>query len=583
MACSATNIRVTAKPAASPQQLSRRRYSDESTEKHSRARSQCSTPGLNAGTEHCRSLALSATTRKRRRLDEAGTALADVQPSEWLLSSTQQPSAAALPATSPLVSSRDNLGSPLVIPRVRLRSKSLVSTPITSPEAKPSDAEAAVSDLLQAQLSQLMKAFSCKGKVSGMLSNAEIKERDLRQWLQRRQQFRRQDARSLADIDLRRVSVALQTASPLTSSLGFRFAVPGKNGTWLVSNLKGFKSSPVRALPVKNNVSWHTYVHNYSVNVVESSDGFVLRVQRESDTQTQAVQIEKCLRSAKASGLKAWPAGPVTLTTSSNRKKKGRVLRRETELLPAVIMRPMSSASEPRWTLIYLHGMGETALDNYADKPHYFHCDSISLKVLTPTAPFRELGSQDTYWEQVSKSQAARTGRKWELKRFNSWFDYLTDSGGKREDQIDQASLAEVREIIHGMIRHEAELLGGRFDRIILGGKSQGCCTALDALLRFPERLGGFVGVVGHLLSCTPLSKDSPQQSIGLHFFNEPQDEMMRWSWVKPSFERLKASGYNVHSRRCKDPEDHGHWVDGIEGRWIRSGLTRICDSSNDS
>lgn len=540
--------------------------------------------------------------RKRRRIDEAGTAIADVQPSRSLLcTTTKQPGTAALPESSPRLSSQECLGSPLVTPRVRQRSKTLVSMPVTtSPLAAPrsrlrrkslasmsvatprteiSHVELTVSDLLQAQLSQLMKEFSRQGLVSGKLSATEIKEQHLRQWLQCRKQFRRQDLGNLANIDLRKVSLALQQASPLKSSLGYRFIVPGDNGTWLVSNLKGFKSSTVCKLSIKNNVSWHTYVHSYSVNIVDSSDGFVLRVQRASDTQTHTVQIEKRSRSTEASGSKAWPSGPVTLTTGSNRKS-GRVLRRASQLLPAVIMRPVSSASEPRWTLIYFHGMGETAFDNYAGKPHYFHCDAINLKVIAPTAPFRELGSQDAYWEKVSKSQAARTGRKWELKRFNAWFDYLTDHGGKREDKIDQASLAEVREIIHGMIQHEAELLGGRFDRIILGGKSQGCCTALDALLRFPKQLGGFVGVVGHLLSCTPLSKESPQHSVPLHFFHEPQDEVMQWSWVKPGLQKLRASGYRVHSRRCKDPEDHGHWVDGIEGRWIRSAVTSICDSS---
>lgn len=567
MAVSATTSRVAAKPAASP----------KSTEKHSRIPLQCSTRGSNAGTVPCRS---AASSRKRRRIDEAGTAIADVQPSGPLpCTATKQRSPVALPESSPRLVSRECLGSPLVTPRVRHRSKFLASMPVAIPRTEISHVELTMRNLLQAQLSQVMKEFSCRGEVSGKSSAAEIKEQHLRQWLQCRKQFRRQDLGNLADVDLRRVFLALQDASPLKSSLGYRFITPGDNGTWLVSNLKGFKSSTVCHLSIKNNVSWHTYVHHYSVNIDDLSDGFVLRVQRVSGTQTHTVQIEKRSRSTEASGSKAWPSGPVTLTTGSNRKS-GRILRRATQLLPAVIMRPVSSASEPRWTLIYLHGMGETAFDNYAEKPHYFHCDAISLKVVAPTAPFRELGSQDAYWEKVSKSQAAKTGRKWELKRFNAWFDYLTDNGGKREDKIDQASLAEVREIIHGMIKHEAELLGGRFDRIILGGKSQGCCTALDALLRFPKQLGGFVGVVGHLLSCTPLSKDSPQHSVPLHFFHEPQDEVHKWSWVKPGLQKLRASGYRVHSRRCKDPEDHGHWVDGIEGRWIRSAITSICDSS---
>ena len=37
-----------------------------------------------------------------------------------------------------------------------------------------------------------------------------------------------------------------------------------------------------------------------------------------------------------------------------------------------------------------------------------------------------------------------------------------------------------------------------RAPRVFIGGASQGCCTALHCALQFPQKLGGFVGVVGH-------------------------------------------------------------------------------------
>ncbi|CAE7881919.1 unnamed protein product [Symbiodinium microadriaticum] len=58
-----------------------------------------------------------------------------------------------------------------------------------------------------------------------------------------------------------------------------------------------------------------------------------------------------------------------------------------------------------------------------------------------------------------------------------------------------------------------------------------------------------------------------------LHLFHEEADKEMRWKWVKSSVQRLIDAGFNVSSKRERDPAGCGHWIQEIEGTWIRSAM----------
>lgn len=388
---------------------------------------------------------------------------------------------------------------------------------------------------------------------------------------------------------------AVERLQTMRQRLGFRFKDPSKTGTWSVNNCVGH-TSKLLDVPGGGNhsfVTWDIYVATFSLRVLSahadstaSAEGggsagageLLVEVVRDVDREPVSAHVE-----IRKHGE---PGGPLPLkrelytVTARSRcdqagdgRKKIKVIRRMCDLLPAAITRPPSSPH--RWTLIYLHGLGSSACDNYADRPHYFSDGSLPLKVVVPTAPSRELSCFDT-WFVPKRDPVPGTGR-FKVNQFHSWYDYISNHDGKREDSIDWESLAVVQRALHSLIEREAAELGGRFDRIILAGKSQGCCTALDAALSFPRPLGGFVGVVGHLLSCTPIEPRGPQKETPLHFFHEPQDEVMRWEWVQQGEQRLREAGYRVYSRKKPDPENHGHFVEGVEGAWVRSALRQIC------
>jgi len=221
----------------------------------------------------------------------------------------------------------------------------------------------------------------------------------------------------------------------------------------------------------------------------------------------------------------------------------------------------------PAYTIIYLHSFSNRGLD-YADFPHYFGVSGAAVRVVLPTAPCQE--------QTCFKDWMVWKGKKlrWRRIKFNSWFDYLTDKGGRAENALDIQSLLEMRARLHALIRSEVKRIGGDPKRVIVGGASQGCCVALDAALTYPEELGGVIGLVGHVLGSTPL--DPAKKRMPLHLFHEASDMEMNWRWVKGTVQRLVDEGFNVTSKRESDPSGSGHWIQEIEGQWIRTALRRI-------
>lgn len=229
---------------------------------------------------------------------------------------------------------------------------------------------------------------------------------------------------------------------------------------------------------------------------------------------------------------------------------------------------PVHHPSTPRWTFIYLHGFSSKGTD-YTNFPHYFGVGGAAVRVVVPTAPLQEQSCfRDWFVWRGEKLQ-------WRRIKFNSWFDYLTDKAGSAENDLCIQSLLHMRERIHGLIRAEAQRVGDS-RRVIIGGASQGCQLALDAALTYPEELGGVVGLVGHILACTPLDAAPEKRNMPVHLFHEATDREMRWGWVKDTVQKLRDAGLSVTSRREEDPTGNGHWIQDIEGDWIRSALRAI-------
>mmetsp|Transcript_30425 Transcript_30425/g.93462 ORF Transcript_30425/g.93462 Transcript_30425/m.93462 type:complete len:625 (-) Transcript_30425:83-1957(-) len=85
-----------------------------------------------------------------------------------------------------------------------------------------------------------------------------------------------------------------------------------------------------------------------------------------------------------------------------------------------------------------------------------------------------------------------------------SWHHYpdqhtLCAGGVSWCDLLDVASMERADALLEKLVDHEAELLGGRSERVVLMGTSQGGGQAMLRFLRSRRRLGGWVGSVCHV------------------------------------------------------------------------------------
>jgi len=218
------------------------------------------------------------------------------------------------------------------------------------------------------------------------------------------------------------------------------------------------------------------------------------------------------------------------------------------------ILRPKNQRHQ--YTLVYLHQFNCEGFGYAYNKPHYFYSSTKfcfnGLKIVFPNAPKIPITAQDGYEK-------------------NAWYDYLSDFDGVREDKVNMKSLRGTRDRIFQLLHHEIGLLGGDASRVLIGGASQGCCTALHCALQFPRVLGGFVGIVGHLLSCSPVP--SAKRHMPISLYNGLDDNIMRWSWVRQTFRRLEHAGYS-NVRMHREP-GVGHDTGPKEREWLVDFLAR--------
>lgn len=188
-----------------------------------------------------------------------------------------------------------------------------------------------------------------------------------------------------------------------------------------------------------------------------------------------------------------------------------------------VILQPLV---EHKYSLIYLHGFGSCA-DNYADWGRFIGDDeelSFDWKIISPNAPVRET----TYMKGL---------------KCRSWYDYLLPDCLGRESEYSQKDLDEIREDIFKLVDAEVERVGA--SNVFIGGASQGCKTSLDVFLRYPQALGGYIGIVGFLLPTTPVPASHPARCI--EFVCGERDIDVPLSASQKTFERLKhLNGFSL-------------------------------------
>lgn len=141
------------------------------------------------------------------------------------------------------------------------------------------------------------------------------------------------------------------------------------------------------------------------------------------------------------------------------------------------------TGASPRWSILWLHGLGADGHDFAPLVPQFVRPDWPALRFVFPHAPVRAVTINGGM-------------------RMRAWYDILDFDLARRADMAGvDASVAQVE----ALIAREGER-GVPPERVILAGFSQGGAVALAAGLRRPAPLGGLIALSTYL--------PSPQQAM---------------------------------------------------------------------
>ncbi|KAF2089402.1 alpha/beta-hydrolase [Saccharata proteae CBS 121410] len=136
------------------------------------------------------------------------------------------------------------------------------------------------------------------------------------------------------------------------------------------------------------------------------------------------------------------------------------------------------------YTLIFLHGRDSTASEFAEELFESQASDDRTLPEIFPNIKW--------VFPQSAIRKSARFGAA-----MSQWFDIWSLESPEDKKEIQQHGLSESIELVRKIIDDEAALVGAQ--NVILAGISQGCATAIHALLQGERKIGAFVGLAGWL------------------------------------------------------------------------------------
>lgn len=140
-------------------------------------------------------------------------------------------------------------------------------------------------------------------------------------------------------------------------------------------------------------------------------------------------------------------------------------------------------------TFILLHGRDSNATEFAAD---FFESQASDDRTLLEIFP---------NYKWVLPTSALRNSARFETE-MSQWFDMWSVEDPEEQKELQVPGLRESIAFVMDVIHQEAKLVP--VERIMLGGISQGCATAIFALMASGAQMGGFIG----LCSWLPFSKE---------------------------------------------------------------------------
>lgn len=182
----------------------------------------------------------------------------------------------------------------------------------------------------------------------------------------------------------------------------------------------------------------------------------------------------------------------------------------------------LETGSNPRVAVIWLHGLGADGHDFEPVVPELELAQPV--RFIFPHAPIRPV--------------TINAGM-----RMRAWYDVLQLGGGPE----DEASIRASQKLVEGLIAQQ-KARGVAAGKIVLAGFSQGGAIALQAALRYPERLAGILALSTYLPLARTLAdeRSAANRDVPIFMAHGTFDDIIPFDRAQASRQHLEGLGYAV-------------------------------------
>jgi len=211
----------------------------------------------------------------------------------------------------------------------------------------------------------------------------------------------------------------------------------------------------------------------------------------------------------------------------------------------------LETGPDPRYTIIWMHGLGADGSDFEPVVPALALPRSPAVRFLFPHAPYRAVTCNAGYV-------------------MRAWYDIVSLAPHNR--QIDEAGLLESRTLVRQLIQREADR-GVPGERVILAGFSQGGAVAYLTGLTHPTPLAGIIALSTYIPSPGLLVDGFVEANRQVPVFaaHGTHDDVVSPALGEHAVEVLRQLGIEPEWHRY--PLPHSVSLEEIAdiGRWLRT------------
>jgi phospholipase/carboxylesterase len=216
-----------------------------------------------------------------------------------------------------------------------------------------------------------------------------------------------------------------------------------------------------------------------------------------------------------------------------------------------------TGATLPQASVIWLHGLGADGHDFADIVPQLNLPTDFAIRFIFPHAPVRPVSINAGY-------------------PMRAWFDiYGLDEHSKQDEHGIRLGQHFITEFIAQENSRNIPT-----QRIILAGFSQGGALALYTGLRYPQKLGGIIGLSTFLPFSSRLSLEASKQNRNTPVFlaHGTEDAVVSFRFGEMTRQLLGKAGYAMnwheyqmgHTVCAKEIQDISQWLQKVIENWLR-------------